>query len=197
MYPRLKSIKSVALLSVGFGAGAIASAVTLSNLNSVNASSLVAQRSTREPTSSVVEVKGVRIELQGCRRVKPMEVTCNLLVTNIADEDVTFNINRNSRTFDTSGNEYIARTMSIGKSTGDGIAYTQLVTGIPTKGSVSFRLPQQVTKLAVVEIASRFRFMDQSDRFQFRNVDIGGAQASNPSNSNCVCPPQTKPTRAR
>ncbi|MBE9010239.1 hypothetical protein IQ250_08480 [Pseudanabaenaceae cyanobacterium LEGE 13415] len=64
MYPGLRSIKSLTLSIVMFGAGAIAATITVSNLRSVNASSLVAQQLNRR--SNIVEDNDLRFELQGC-----------------------------------------------------------------------------------------------------------------------------------
>lgn len=199
----MKSFKLFVLSASMFSGGALAATLLLSNLHLVSANPLrVAQQS----DDAIVEENGVRLELKGCKRVsRKQTVTCNLTVTNISNEDITFSLysklsrGLQSRTFDTSGQEYIATASSIGKDPGswEGYARTGLIRGVPTKGSLSFELPQQVDKLAVIEVSYQIHNQIGLPKAQFRNVNIGALQASNSANSNCICPPQRKPSKAR
>jgi len=108
--------------------------------------------------ATVVEDNSFKFQLQGCKRTGK-NVTCSLLITNLADQDRTVNLytvywgrrDSGTRGFDFSGNEYSALAVQVGKAQGESEG-TQLLKGIPIKASVSFEMPRQVTQLAGIEI---------------------------------------------
>lgn len=74
---------------------------------------------------------------------------------------------------------------------------TELIAGVPTKISISFQVPKEVSKLAVVELGY-WTSKKLLGKAPFRDINIGASQASNPgSGKDCVCPPQTNPKKPR
>lgn len=188
-----KSGKIFVLSAVMFSAGVGVATVALSYLPSVIATpGIVAGGVKQSKAEQVVEEKGLKWELQNCRRAG-QKVICNFSVTNVGQEDRRVQLTSGySRTFDLSGNEYPAKGTQIGTNQISYDSSTTLIKGIPTKASVTFELPQEVTKLAVLEVS----FYD--GKVQFRDINVSGSQASNPTNpGNCTCPPQTNPKKPR
>ncbi len=122
-----------------------------------------------------VEANNFIFELKECK-MSGTNITCKLLITN-NDQDRklridgggSFGTGGRSRIFDDSGNEYVAGSARLGRKTGSS-AMTELVSGVTTKGSVSFeRVSPQAKMLAVLELrcADGGRF-----KVQFRNVPL-------------------------
>lgn len=185
-----KSSKVFVVSTAMFSAGVGVATVALSSLPSVTATpGIVAKNLKQSKAEQVIEEKGLKWELLNCSRAG-QKVNCNFLVTNVGQEDnnVDLESDSDSRIFDLSGNEYPAKGSQIGKSQSfeSFASSTTLIRGIPTKASVSFELPQEITKLAVLEVATYF-----DGKIQFRNVNVSSSQASNPATpGNCTCPPQ-------
>ncbi|KJH73253.1 hypothetical protein [Aliterella atlantica] len=120
--------------------------------------------------ASVVEDNSFKFQLQGCQRTGK-NVTCSLLVTNLAEKDrsVTIFARSGSRSFDFSGNEYAAQIAQIGKDQSSIRAKTVLLTGIPVKASVSFELPGKVTQFAALEISYH---SDGASKAVFRDIPV-------------------------
>jgi hypothetical protein len=137
-------------------------------------------QSTANPT---IENDDFRFELQGCQR-SGTKVKCNLLITNLADVDRTlwftadYSGSHFSRMIDFSGNEYKATLSQLGQGQGSGsYGEVKLIQGMPMKGILSFEgVPQQVSKLAVLEVAHGFYNRGNVYRnVQFRDVGIIGS----------------------
>ncbi len=186
-----KSGQVFVLSAVMFSAGVGVATVALSSLPSVTATpGIIAQNVKQSKAEQVIEENGLKWELLNCSRAG-QKVICNFLVTNVGqpDREVSLYGGSSSRIFDLSGNEYPARGSQIGKSRSSGDSSTTLIRGIPTKASMSFELPQEITSFAVLEVSS-FNFAT----LQFRNVNVSGVQASNPTNP-VKCPPQKTPKK--
>jgi hypothetical protein len=188
-----KSGKVFALSAAMFSAGVGVTAATLAYLPRVSATpEIVAGGVKQSKAEQVIEYNGLKWELQNCQR-GGQRVICNFLITNIGQEDNNVHLSTSSRIFDLSGNEYSAKETQVGKNNYS----TTLIRGIPTKASISFELPREITKFAVLEVNTL-----NDGTIKFRDVNISGSQVSNPtaSGNECTCPPQTnpkKPVRAR
>ena len=204
---RIKNfLKVFALSAVMFGAGATVATVALSYLPMVNATpTIVAQGLKQSKPEEIDEKNGFKFKLQDCKRGSKT-IVCNVLATNLKNENqevsfkANYNVDTKSRIIDVSGNEYIAKLVKIGPKEDSREIITQLIGGIPTKISLSFEIPSEVTKLAVLEVGYYNSKPSTWSVVQFRDVNIGGSQASNPANpQNCTCPPQrnSKKPRAR
>ena len=104
-------------------------------------------------------------------------MTCQVLIIN-GEKDRKFKLNAryqysgipNSRCFDNSGNEYIADKARVGSSLGSE-AKTMLVSGVPTKASLSFKnISTQVSGLSLLELSCRAK--KEEFKVQFRNVPL-------------------------
>lgn len=179
-------VLSAAMFSAGVGVATVA----LSSLPSVTATpGIVAQNVKQSKAEKVVEENGLKWELLNCSRAG-QKVICNFLVTNVGQEDKRVQLagGSYSRIFDLSGNEYPAKGSQIGKDQSSNDSATTLIRGIPTKASVSFEPPQEITSLAVLEVDY------YNGKFQFRDINVSGVQASNPTNP-VKCPPQKTPKK--
>ena len=116
-------------------------------------------------------------------------------MTNVGQEDrrVTLAGGYYSRIFDLSGNEYPAKGSQIGKDQSSSDSATTLIRGIPTKASVSFELPSEIKSFAILEVVNSSEWGFQT-KLQFRDVNVSGVQASNPTNP-VKCPPQKNPKK--
>lgn len=183
-----KSGKVFVVSTAMFSAGISVATVALSYLPSVTAApGIVTKVVKQSKAEQVVEKDGLKWELQNCRRAS-QNVICNFLITNVGQKDRYLYLNvYDSRFFDLSGNEYSAEAASVGQSNSTS---STLIREIPTKANVTFIAPQEITKLAALEVDY------ESGKIQFRNVNVSSSQASNPTNPrNCTCPPQTNPKK--
>lgn len=155
--------------------GTVAATATVASVSSSDATTSPITLAQASPSKIVVEKDKVRFQLDSCRRTG-LQVTCSLLITNLAeDTDITlyatYLSSRSSRTVDFSGNQYFAQTVSIGGSEkATRYVETKLFQGIPLKATVSFKLPQKVKQLAIIEIF--FRANSNYNTAQFRNVKV-------------------------
>ncbi|OKH22542.1 hypothetical protein NIES593_12150 [Hydrococcus rivularis NIES-593] len=122
-----------------------------------------------------------KIELKGCQR-EDINVTCSLLITNQGIKERGFGINGDSmlRAIDKSGNIYTGKGREVGSS-----VYVVIPQGIPVKGSVSFEIPPNVARFAVLDLPY---YGDSSGKVQFRDINIAGAVSTDACN--CQCPNQ-------
>lgn len=178
----------------------------LCHLPTVNATpTKVAQGLKQSKTEEVDEESNLKFAVQDCSRSN-QTIICSVLVTNQKNENQEFRFlgtgygeTTKSRIIDISGNEYTAKLIKIGqKEDSEGIS-TQLIKGVPIKISFTFQVPREVTKLAVVEVNYQYPATTKIRQVQLRDVNIGGSQASNPTNSGtkCTCPSQTTPKKPR
>ena len=136
------------------------------------AAQLTKPRGKPKPTIQKVEAHNFTFDLLKCK-LSGESMTCEVLVTN-GEKDREFKLNANtlgspSRCFDNSGNAYIADKAQVGSSQG-GYASTMLVSGVPTKASVSFKnISAQDRMLSLLELACK---ADEEFKVQFRNVPL-------------------------
>ena len=144
----------------------------------------VREKSSRESTKSKgkpaplfrkVESNNFTFELLKCK-ISGGSMSCHLLITN-GEKDRKFELNAlsygsaarapSSRCFDSSGSEYIADKARVGSTQG-GIASTMLVSGVPTKASLSFKnISTQDKMLSLLELSCH---AGEWFKVQFRNV---------------------------
>ncbi len=198
-------VKTVALFSLVFGAGATVATIALSYLPTVNASSTkVAVGLKQSKGEEVDEEANLKFRFQDCKR-GGKTITCNILVTNLYKDTQTVHFfsdwaNYNSRIVDVSGNQYIAKLVKIGQKEEKREMDIQFIKDVPTKISFSFEIPPEVTNLAAIEIQYRTDISGlKYGKTHFSDITIGISQASNPANAGtkCTCPPQTNPKKPR
>lgn len=122
-----------------------------------------------------VEAKGFIFHLRRCE-MSGDSITCHLTVTNKnQDRELRINGSRgytpHSRIFDDSGNEYMAYQVQLGSKNGTNDMRSLLISGIPTKISLSFqKVSTQARSLSLLEIGS----WEKSGNFraQLRNIPL-------------------------
>jgi hypothetical protein len=96
-------------------------------------------------SKTTIQDNGVRYELTGCRRegtATAGTVVCRLLVTNKRKSDVAASLKvAGTRFIDRDGEEYLAKEVKLGSIKGDSEAENTLISGIPTKATVTFDAP--------------------------------------------------------
>jgi hypothetical protein len=130
----------------------------------------VAQKLPRElliAQSAVDEEVNLKFESRGCRKTKTTQVTCDVLVTNLATQrqGIRFSVSNsaipNTNAIDSSGTVYPVQRTESGASFSDlvvsdgsacGCFTVNLASGIPTKVTFIFEVPQDVTELAALDI---------------------------------------------
>jgi hypothetical protein len=201
-------VKTVALFSVVFGAGATVATVALSYLPMVNATPTKLAQGLKQSKGEVIDEKnGYKFQFQDCKRgIKT--VVCNVLATNLNEDNPKLYLFADyfsstgpvkSKAVDVSGNEYIAKLVKVGQNQNSSYFQTHFIKGVPTKVSLSFEIPQEVTNLAGLQLDYSKDVFSSFANAQFQNITIGGSQASNPANpgTKCTCPPQTNPKKPR
>lgn len=109
--------------------------------------------------SAVDEDSNLKFESRGCRRTKATQVTCDILLTNIGDKRQDFGVGTRgdilTNSVDSSGSVYPAQIVQSGAgiAEGSGKFDISLAPGIPTKVTLVFEIPQEVTELAALDIA--------------------------------------------
>lgn len=113
---------------------------------------------------SVDEDSNIKFESRGCRRTKPAQVTCDVLVTNIGEkrQGLRFGVYGNAtKAIDSSGTVHDAQRVQSGGSFADidgsngtacGCFSLDLASGIPTKVTFTFKIPQEVTDLTALDV---------------------------------------------
>jgi hypothetical protein len=117
----------------------------------------------------IVEDKDFKFQLNGCQH-KAKKITCTFLITNLLNQDrsvwLTSGANYGSRIIDTSGNEYFANFVQIGKQEGSA-GYATFIQNIPLKASIVFEIPQG--------LSLEFRYqIDNGNKLkvEYRNVEV-------------------------
>jgi hypothetical protein len=94
---------------------------------------------------TTIQDNGVRYELTGCRRegtTTEATVVCRLLVTNRKKSDLAVSLKvAGTRFIDRDGEEYLAKEVKLGSVKAEDEAENTLISGIPTKASVTFAAP--------------------------------------------------------
>ncbi|HEY9617556.1 MAG TPA: hypothetical protein V6C64_11975, partial [Microcoleaceae cyanobacterium] len=117
--------------------------------------------------SAVDEEVNLKFESRGCRKTKTTQVTCDVLVTDLANQrqGIRFSVSNsaipNTNAIDSSGTVHPVQRTESGASfsdlvVSDGSACrcftVSLASGIPTKVTFIFEIPQDVTELAALDI---------------------------------------------
>jgi len=174
---------------IGAGKGDIAKTKAIEELlaKGIEAGTQVTPSVTPAPTTppakaqQKVEVRDFIFELQGCK-LSTQAVKCSLLVTNKGkDREIgiygkggmwlgyTVWVSGESRIFDNFGNEYIAKNAQLSNKEGGSVS-SLLVSGIPTKASVSFEnVSSEATMIPLFELSCY-----SGDKFtvQFHNIPL-------------------------
>lgn len=135
--------------------------VTVVSAKAASVPQVVAQKPPVEIVlaQSVDEETNLKFESRGCRRTKPTQVTCDILMTNIGDKRQDFGLGTRgdiiTNSVDSSGTVYAAKIVQSGAgiAEGSGKFDISLAPGIPTKVTFIFEIPQEVTELAALDIA--------------------------------------------
>lgn len=127
-------------------------------------------------TANVVEDNNFRFKLNSCSR-RGKAVSCSLLITNL-DKDRELRLwsgsNNSPRIMDREGNEYLPKKVDLGsKTTGNATNYvgTKLMQGIPIKAAFHYDVPQNISKLAILEV-NYVLSGSTPNKAEFRDVSI-------------------------
>lgn len=197
-----KILKTFALSSVMFAAGACFASLTFLHYERVNAKLAYEVQKIKQnsKTENFIENDDLKFELQGCQRLQK-KVNCDFLVTNKLSQNLELFLyandqyynSRKARVFDTSGNAYLATTIQLANKKDSGTVIVDIIPGVATKARISFELPQEIRKLSALELRYNIngRGPGEPTNVQFHNIDIGSSQASLPANQqNCNHPQQ-------
>jgi hypothetical protein len=128
-----------------------------------------------EPTQeNILEDNDFKFQLNGCQH-KAKKITCTFLIINLLNQDRTVWIasgdNYGSRIIDTSGNEYFANFVQIGKQK-DSAGHATFTQNIPLKASIVFEIPQGLSKLASLEFRYQVDANPGKLKVEYRNVEV-------------------------
>ncbi|OKH44131.1 hypothetical protein NIES2101_28865 [Calothrix sp. HK-06] len=194
-------VREVLVAGIAFCCGAVATSIL-----SISLPQAVAQRASRETlvAQSVVDDKmELKFESRGCQRIKATQVSCDILVTNIGKERQTlrFAVSPNydpirTNAIDASGTVYTAQTIQSGSgltggSKGGEYFNISLATGIPTKITSTFEIPQEITNLGALDVG----YLNNGGGYTKTAIPNIGTIASNSASTKNPCPPC--PTRNR
>lgn len=163
---------------------------------------------------SIDEKYNLKFESRGCRRINNKKVSCDVLVTNIGNTpaDLLFVVpnsttGKYTNAIDSSGTVYVASVVQMGTYVTDD-KYKDSVrnnfsSGIPTKVTFSFDIPEPVNELAALDVAYGYLIKSVVNPSRVTIANIGTiASQSNTSrvttgsnNCNCTCPNNSKPVR--
>lgn len=147
---------------------ALSCGVTVVGAKAASIPQVVAQRMPREilvAQSAVDEDSNFKLESRGCRRTKPTQVTCDVLITNLSTtrQPLRFSVfNKDvipiTNAIDSSGTVYTAQIIQSGADRSGGPNNTDyfninLASGIPTKVTFTFEIPREITELAALDVA--------------------------------------------
>lgn len=156
---------SLEYLSVGI---ALSCAFPVVSAKTATIPQFVAQKSSGEIllAQSVDEDSNVKFEYRGCRRIKPTQVTCDVLVTNLGEkrQGLRFGVYGSpTKAIDSSGTVHDAQRVQSGGSFADidssksngtacGCFSMDLASGIPMKVTFTFQIPPEVTELTALDV---------------------------------------------
>lgn len=153
------------IVGIAFSCSVVATGVAANSIPQA-----VAQKLPREiliAQSAVDEEVNLKFESRSCRRTKTTQVTCDILVTNLATQrqGIRFSVSNsaipNTNAIDSSGTVHAVQRTQSGASFSDlvvsdgsacGCFTIDLASGIPTKVTFTFGVPQEVTELAALDI---------------------------------------------
>lgn len=124
----------------------------------------------------VIKDNNVEFRLVRCQR-KAQRVTCSFLVTSAYTRNIGLYLmsgylNQFARSVDLSGNQYLSTLVEIENSNYSGHASATLTQGVPVKARISFEIPKEVTKLALLELKYNYQLLDETRALVFRNIQI-------------------------
>lgn len=149
--------------------------------------------------SKIVEDNNFKFQFNNCLR-RGTTVSCSVLITNLDSDrkveitslaDTFFNIYP-PRIIDNEGNEYVPEKVELGSNTAfkkviPTSAEIKLIKGIPTKATFHYEVPQNINKLAIVEVnyyLESEKRRKPTFKAEFRDIDIttGAASRTMPQN---------------
>lgn len=118
-----------------------------------------------------VEVSRVRIELKECKKIATQSISCHFLLTNKAgDRNVTI-YKTGSRIIEVQGYYLNPISVQISNSNPSSSSRLNLISGIPTEATFSFRgVAAEVDQVAALE--AKFRIENSQFNMQYRNVPL-------------------------
>lgn len=149
---------------------ALSSSIGMVSIGTVIISEAVAKNSPTKrliAQSIVDEEVNLKLESSGCRRTKTTQVSCDVVVTNLASQrqEMRFSVNNSAIPATTAiasaGTVYAAQRAESGDKFSDlpgsngtacGCFNISLASNIPTKVTFSFEIPSEVTELAALDI---------------------------------------------
>lgn len=149
-------------------------------------------------TASIVEDNNFRFKLNSCLR-RGTTVSCSVLITNLDEgREVEISSRTDSwnkivppRIIDNEGNEYVPEKIDLGSSKASEnkiptSAEIKLIQGIPTKATFHYEVPQNISKLAILEVnyyLESEKRVRPTYKAEFRDVAITkSANTSTPQN---------------
>jgi hypothetical protein len=129
------------------------------------------------PSFQQVEVSGLIFDLKECRSSGDF-MTCSFLVTNPnKDKQVFFYANYpgngTSIAIDVTGTPHDAKSISVSGSYGGKFQNVRLIQAVPTQVALNFEgIPQQVNKLASVQLLTKETNSSKFSTVKFENIEI-------------------------
>lgn len=167
--------------------GLILGCVISSNVASAIPTTSVKLAQAKTNDSKIVEDNNFKFQFNNCLR-RGTTVSCSVLITNLDEDrkvemssavDTWYKIEP-PRIIDNEGNEYVPEKVDLGSNTAfkkviPTTAEIKLIQGIPTKATFHYEVPQNINKLAIVEV----NYYLESDKrrkptykAEFRDIDI-------------------------
>ncbi|AFZ23740.1 hypothetical protein Cylst_1456 [Cylindrospermum stagnale PCC 7417] len=165
---------------------------------------------------SIDEEYNLKFESRGCRRINNKKVSCDVLITNIGNTPAVLSFEASNTTtqgpftnaIDSSGTVYAATVIQMGTyiTNGDYVRNIKhdFSSGIPTKITFSFDIPEPVNELAALDLGYRDPIKSAAKskkRITIANIGTITSQSktstgtTGSNNGNCTCPNNSKPVR--
>lgn len=186
-------------LAVGI---ALSCGVTVVSAKAASVPQVVVQRMQREilvAQSAVDEDSNLKFESRGCRRTKPTQVTCDVLITNLGNIRQGLRFSGNGiNAIDSSGTVHGSKRSQSGDSFADlavsngtacGCFSIDLASGIPTKVTFFFEIPQEVAELAALDVGFSWS-KDNASIWVGRKIAISNVGAIAPQSNSA--PPRRR-----
>ena len=119
--------------------------------------STVQTKEAQTNVANIVEEDNFRFKLNSCSR-RGKTISCSLSITNLdKDRELRFwsGSNNSPRIIDSEGNEYFPKKVDLGSkttATTNNYVVTKLIQGIPIKAAFHYDVPQNISKLAILEV---------------------------------------------
>jgi hypothetical protein len=136
------------------------------------------QNAPQQSTARQVDKRfNITFEPRACQRASSTRVNCDVLVTNFTDShrQISFGAGfkgYQTRLVDTEGNVYPASSLQLNQfQRAQERVLIELAPGVPTRLSFSFRVPQRINDLAVLDLGYRVvGRIDTTDRISLPNI---------------------------